>query len=817
MLKDKQAEVDRSAADSQSVQDSFLLKEKSIEALKGQHLEKLAELTEHKNEIVKVEKELELIARRDAKLGAQLEQEKTLLQAKEEAVRSVENDLSEALRAKAAKDALIEDLRGSLEERQFAIERLRTWIEETRRARDEDRFKLQTLQKLEESRRAVAGPADVPEALGRLADLIETDPEYAAMVDAIWKEEAAVPVVPALDFLKRAAESEQDGRYLLVASRPGERPSPPAIQDPSVLGLLKSQLRVSPKIKDYLGQLREGVIVRDIKSAIELWLRHPALNFVTAKGDLLLSSGLLKLGRSEDGIFALGQEIKRLEERISRRDEELAPLVAEFEKKRQEKDHLEEDGRRESALLEELGERIHELEKRNIGEQAEREKTAGAVNLFTQEVEILRRDGETLGLNRDDLVRRIVALEEEERAWKARVETEENDAVMHRGKNIQEEKRFIELRADTTLIKERYQHMTGQVQELGERIEAVQKKTLAFREESQRAGKEEEEARGAVSDFMAKLHNLEEEKKAKQSELNQKEADLLKKHAADEEQDRRVAGLREELEKRKEERVKWEVAKAEVDRDLVNLEETCWQELKKTLHEVKNERPEIDLSDAEIEEQLAKTDEDLQRIKSVNLMAEEEYLSHKERYDFLIQQRDDLRQSIDATQEAIRTIDEESQTQFLNALAEVNKNFQEVFTLLFKGGSAEVRLLDDAFPQDSGVEIIAQPPGKKVQNIALLSGGEKSLTSLAFLFALFRFKPTPFCILDEVDAALDDVNLARFLDLMRNIQSETQFIIITHNYKTMEVADYIYGTTMAEPNITKLYSVKLEKQQELIS
>jgi chromosome segregation protein len=197
-------------------------------------------------------------------------------------------------------------------------------------------------------------------------------------------------------------------------------------------------------------------------------------------------------------------------------------------------------------------------------------------------------------------------------------------------------------------------------------------------------------------------------------------------------------------------------------------------------------------------------------------MAEEEYVGHKERFDFLVQQRDDLRQSIDSTQEAIRRIDEESQTRFLAALEEVNNNFQEIFGLLFKGGTAEISLQDESNPRESGIEIIAQPPGKKVQNVALLSGGEKSLTSLAFLFALFRYRPTPFCILDEVDAALDDVNLARFLDLMKEIKKNTQFIIITHNYKTMEVADYIYGTTMAEPNITRLYSVKLEKQQELI-
>jgi len=151
---------------------------------------------------------------------------------------------------------------------------------------------------------------------------------------------------------------------------------------------------------------------------------------------------------------------------------------------------------------------------------------------------------------------------------------------------------------------------------------------------------------------------------------------------------------------------------------------------------------------------------------------------------------------------------------FLAALAEVNRNFQQVFTLLFNGGAAEVKLTEPETPMDSGVDIAAQPPGKKLQSLTLLSGGEKSLTSLAFLFALFRYKPTPFCLLDEVDAALDEVNLARFLELMKKLKTETQFIIVTHNYKTMEVADYIYGTTMSEPNITSIYSVKLEKKEE---
>ena len=223
-------------------------------------------------------------------------------------------------------------------------------------------------------------------------------------------------------------------------------------------------------------------------------------------------------------------------------------------------------------------------------------------------------------------------------------------------------------------------------------------------------------------------------------------------------------------------------------------------------------RPLAEMTDEDVEKELEEARETVNRFKAVNLMAEEEFLEQKKRFDFLTEQRQDLRESITSTEEAIRKIDEESKTQFLKALEEVNKNFQDLFTSLFKGGNAEVKLLEPENPLESGVEIVAQPPGKRVQNLSLLSGGEKSLTSLAFLFAMFRYRPSPFCFLDEVDAALDDVNLARFLDLLRTIKHQTQFILITHNYKTMEVADYIYGTTMAEPNMTKLLSVKLEKK-----
>ena len=815
-LRETQDEMAKATADWQSFQESYLDLEKSLEILNEEKFGKLSELTELRSEGIKADKELELLARQEAKLASQLEQEKGLLQIKIEVLLQIEKSLAETQKAKEEKEKVVAELRNSIEEKQSAIERLKNWIEEAKKARDEDYYNLQALKKMEETQRNLAGSEEIPEALGRLVDLIETSSEYAALIDALWKEEAVSPVIPAVDFLKRAAQREPEGRFLLVSPTQEEAPSP-AIQDPNVLGFLKSHLRPSPKIKDFLTHLREAVIVRDVKTAVELWLRFPALNFITPKGDVLLSSGLLKIGRREEGIFALGQEIKKLEEKIARRDAEIAPMSSELEKKISETLKLEENLRLEASLQDDLDIRIREQEKEKIGGAAERERIQSAVSLFDKELEILRQEREALALKKHSLFHKIAALEEEQKTLKAKIEAEEKECLAHKGKNVQDEKRFIELRASADLTQERFNNVSRQLQELNDRKENIQKKISTYRQENRLAEKDGIEAEETKRILETKSGSLKEERKAKQAELAQKEADLERKHAEEEEKDKRLGQLREELERRKEERVKWEITKAEIDRDLVNLEETCWQELRKTIHEVKNEKVEVELSDAEIEDKLAQAEEDLQKYKAVNLMAEEEYLSHKERYDFLIQQKNDLRESIDATQEAIRKIDEESKTQFLTALAEVNKSFEEVFTSLFKGGSARIKLLDENNPMDSGVEIIAQPPGKRVQNIALLSGGEKSLTSLAFLFALFRYKPTPFCILDEVDAALDDVNLARFLDLMKDIKKETQFIIITHNYKTMEVADYIYGTTMAEPNITKLYSIKLEKQQELMS
>ena len=211
----------------------------------------------------------------------------------------------------------------------------------------------------------------------------------------------------------------------------------------------------------------------------------------------------------------------------------------------------------------------------------------------------------------------------------------------------------------------------------------------------------------------------------------------------------------------------------------------------------------------EDEERLTEIRAKIQELGPVNLGTLDEYEELKTRYDFLSQQQEDLNKSIAELEEAITKINSTTRKKLRDAYEELNTKFSEVFTVLFGGGKAGIALTDENNILDSGIEIIVQPPGKKLQNIHLLSGGEKALTALSLLFASFLIKPSPLCVLDEVDAPLDDANVDRFASMVRSMSQSTQFIVITHSKRTMETASALYGVTMEEPGISKIVSVRL--------
>ena len=208
---------------------------------------------------------------------------------------------------------------------------------------------------------------------------------------------------------------------------------------------------------------------------------------------------------------------------------------------------------------------------------------------------------------------------------------------------------------------------------------------------------------------------------------------------------------------------------------------------------------------------------EIKELGNVNLGAIEEYKNVKSRLEFILKQQNDLIDAKESLNQVIKDMENTMRSQFLMNFNEINKNFQEIFKILFNGGHAELILEEKENILEAGIEINAQPPGKKLQSLSLLSGGEKSLTAVALLFAILKLKPSPFCILDEIDAALDEANINRYTSYLKKFQKDTQFVIITHRKTTMEIADVLYGVAMEEEGISKIISVKLKDNMDEIA
>ncbi|HYY94331.1 MAG TPA: hypothetical protein VE713_07410, partial [Pyrinomonadaceae bacterium] len=254
-----------------------------------------------------------------------------------------------------------------------------------------------------------------------------------------------------------------------------------------------------------------------------------------------------------------------------------------------------------------------------------------------------------------------------------------------------------------------------------------------------------------------------------------------------------------------------EVQMAETAARLNYLRESCVSELNQSLEEVAAEFTpgegfDLEASRARLEELRAR----VESFGAVNMMALEELAEAEERYTFLTTQRQDIIDGIASTEEALREIKRRSRERFRHAFTHINQNFQQMFVELFGGGRGEMSLIDAEDVLESGIDLVAQPPGKRLQNVLLLSGGEKAMAALALVLAIFKYRPSPFCLLDEVDAPLDEANVGRFASKIISMSADTQFLVITHNKRTMESARALYGVTMEEAGVSRLVSVRFD-------
>ena len=442
----------------------------------------------------------------------------------------------------------------------------------------------------------------------------------------------------------------------------------------------------------------------------------------------------------------------------------------------------------------------------------------------------------------------IARLEEEQRGADDRLNAAQRRLFEARDAMQAQARRTAEAKAGHAALTERATALAADIRRLEDAGRELESRVTTRREELLRTQERREQLREAIVTAEATLDaDLRDFDQLRQN-VRDAEERCVALRTTFEEQEARIKEARRALEGVRGEAAQLDVARATAESDLAHLSAACVEAVQSSLDEVAAEveqlerdgvlaspRPVDDAPEAsEIEgeaesgavaaaepsaveaapaltadEMVLDLRTKIDRMGPVNMMAIDQFDDLESRHLFLTTQRKDLIDSIAATSEAIKKIDKTTRERFSEAFTVINLNFEKTFTTLFGGGRAGLVLLDESDALESGIDIIAQPPGKRLQSVQLLSGGEKALTAMALMFAIFQYRPSPFCLLDEIDAPLDDANIGRFVEMLQGMQDFTQFILITHNRKTMEIADRLYGVTMEEPGVSKLISVQL--------
>jgi chromosome segregation protein len=566
-----------------------------------------------------------------------------------------------------------------------------------------------------------------------------------------------------------------------------------------------------------LPKLREGFVAPDSETARSLALSNPQSFFLSPSGETFHNVTVTGGRPREQGPLALKRDLADVQSKLSAIESELS-----------------QNELATAALTREIGELTASLESRtNERRDAERESANSGAALRQMESETARierrlqewqlaiaRNGDQRK-SREDLIARkrdeALALDSERAKIDEQVaELTERIASLRASR---EELQAAASAANAALagLEERRRNANANFEQTNRLFEAQSQRIVQLEGQLATASSEKlrrEEENTTLAAQQTELAEMRAQAIAEGETLSG-EASALRTQMTG--LDAKLRTLRHETEELRERRAALAARAAKLSSDLEHLEATCVSDLSveaSTLREDSTiQRIEAEALHAE-EEAARALKQRMEAMGPVNMMALEEFQETSERHSFLEAQRTDLIESIENTQASIKEIDEVSREKFDEAFKIIDENFSNTFTKLFGGGQAFMRLTDpDAgngkSSDQSGIDIIASPPGKKLQNVLLLSGGEKALTALSLLVGIFQFQPAPFCVLDEVDAPLDETNVARFARLIAEMSADTQFVVITHSKRTMEQADVMYGVTMQEPGVSKIVAVSL--------
>ncbi|MGC1614358.1 MAG: chromosome segregation protein SMC [Candidatus Acidiferrum sp.] len=564
--------------------------------------------------------------------------------------------------------------------------------------------------------------------------------------------------------------------------------------------------------KQFLPRLRSAYMTDSAASAETLARDNPQFAFVAPDGTCY--QGRMVTGGRADEAGPLGMkrelrtldvEVMQLEHQMSEAQAALAQLSTELRDAEQSLEQI-------NTQLRDAERSVFSATHRHEHMQSELARLGLELTLCQNDLSRLRRDSE------DARMRAERAKHQHAAAALSRAEAETESARLVeelarlRGSILSEQNELAIARAELAALNERLSAAEALAARLREERAELDRRETALLQQESSIGDETAALTKQSEELTQQLEGLRGEKlrlEVRQRQLEQ-EWDTGRTRVTQLEDNLRMG--RQTLQDLREQRSHAEVNGARNASDRQHLRETCMTEV--------NAQPE-DLIATEAAfmtgEELAAAETNYREMKQrieamgpVNMMALEEFNECEQRFTFLTRERDDLLQSIADTQQAIAELDLVSRERFEQAFHAINKNFSEAFHTIFGGGMAEMRLTEPDSSGDAGIDVVASPPGKRMQNVLLLSGGEKAMAALALLIAIFRYQPSPFCILDEVDAPLDEANVGRFTRLVADMSGQTQFIIVTHNRKTMETGSVLYGVTMQEPGVSKLVSVRWE-------
>jgi len=672
-----------------------------------------------------------------------------------------------------------------------------------------------------------AAPSSAP--IGTLADFLEVDGQYEQVVDEFLREELNYIVVrnwQDADNSVQLLQKEVAGRAtFLVATNAGAPHLAPEmwVDLSGVSGVvsLRDCIRIKgPEgvdafdklIESLLPRLRNGYITPDTETARTLAAQHPHAFFLAPTGESFQSLTVTGGRPSSQGPLALKRELSDVQTKVNTAqtaliatDKATADLqlqIADLNLAIDNLTHERRDAERESAnsgaALRQMEQEVARLERRLEDWTLNASRNKDARNQRADLIARRQGEAEALEAERAALEVKLGDLQSQLEELRSEREHLQQAAASAASALAALEERRRNASANLEQTTRLYNNQEQRIAQLASQLEASAAEKQRREEETGSLAIQHEELFATRAAAIANAQRL--------------TAEATQLRTAMDALDARLRHLRTETEVLREQRANHLARAARLTADIEHIEAASLNDLAVPAADLRTDETIVRIEGEVLAFEESESRELKKRLEAmgpVNMMALEEYNETAERHAFLETQRKDLLDAIANTQESIKEIDDVSRVKFEDAFKIINENFSVTFTKLFGGGQAFMKLTEPENTNESGIDIVASPPGKKLQNILLLSGGEKALTALSLLVGIFQFQPAPFCVLDEVDAPLDETNVGRFAKLIAEMSATTQFVVITHSKRTMSQADVIYGVTMQEPGVSKVVSVNL--------